>query len=63
MKWSADEMDRMFNPRVVAVVGDKADRNYNWLRNVLTLNGKSSPSRSTSGRCRALMPWGLFVRP
>ncbi|MBI4234416.1 MAG: CoA-binding protein [Chloroflexi bacterium] len=40
MGWSFEEMDRMFNPRVVAVVGDKQDRNYNWLRSVSTLEGK-----------------------
>ena len=38
--WTQKEMDRMFNPKVVAVVGDKANRDYNWLRSVQTLRGK-----------------------
>lgn len=39
-KWTFEEMDRLFNPRTVAVVGDKKDRNYNWLNNVKELKGK-----------------------
>lgn len=40
MGWTFQEMDLMFHPRVVAVVGDKRDRDYMWLRSVSTLKGK-----------------------
>lgn len=40
MDWTFEEMDRMFHPRVVAVVGDKRDREYMWLRSVSTVKGK-----------------------
>lgn len=39
-RWTYEEMDRLFNPRTVAVVGDKKDRNYSWLNNVRELKGK-----------------------
>ncbi|MCS7207065.1 MAG: CoA-binding protein [Dehalococcoidia bacterium] len=40
MGWTFEEMDRMFHPRVVAVVGDKRDRDYMWLRSVSTIRGR-----------------------
>ncbi|MBI4299385.1 MAG: CoA-binding protein [Chloroflexi bacterium] len=40
MKWTQQELDRLFNPKVVAVVGDKKDRDYNWLRCCSSLQGK-----------------------
>ncbi|MBI4200422.1 MAG: CoA-binding protein [Chloroflexi bacterium] len=40
MEWTQEEMDRIFNPRVVAVVGAKRDTDYTWVRSVLPLKGK-----------------------
>ncbi|MFC2000753.1 CoA-binding protein, partial [Chloroflexota bacterium] len=34
------QLDRAFNPRVVAVVGDKKATDYMWLRSVTTFTGK-----------------------
>lgn len=34
------ELDRALNPRVVAVVGDKKESNYMWLRSMGTFTGK-----------------------
>lgn len=34
------ELDRVFNPRSVAVVGDKKANDYMWLRNLSTFRGK-----------------------
>ncbi|MBI2305603.1 MAG: CoA-binding protein [Chloroflexi bacterium] len=33
-------LERVFNPRTVAVIGSKAANNHMWLRNVLTFQGK-----------------------
>jgi len=35
-----EKMDRVFNPKTVAVVGDKKAQNYMWLRSLLTFEGK-----------------------
>ena len=34
-----DKLDRIFNPRSVAVVGSKQIDNHNWLRTVLPFDG------------------------
>ena len=34
------ELDRVFNPRSVAVVGDKKANDYMWLRSLSTFRGK-----------------------
>ncbi len=34
------ELDRIFNPQTVAVVGDKAEMGYMWLRNMSTFEGR-----------------------
>ena len=33
-------LDRVFNPRSVAVVGDKKENDYMWLRSLSTFTGK-----------------------
>lgn len=35
-----EKLERAFNPRTVAVVGDKAARDYMWLRSMSTLKGR-----------------------
>ncbi|MDD5037862.1 MAG: CoA-binding protein [Dehalococcoidales bacterium] len=40
MKVDFTKLDRAFNPRCVAVVGDKGDSNYMWLRGQSTFKGK-----------------------
>ncbi len=35
------KLDRVFNPRTVAVVGDKQMNNYMWLRNMTSFRGKA----------------------
>src|SRR6266705_645388 len=40
MKDLVRRLDRVLNPRVVAVVGDKKAGGYSWLKNMSTLNGK-----------------------
>lgn len=40
MQHLADKLERAFNPRTIAVVGDKKAGDYIWLRNNLTFQGK-----------------------
>ena len=35
----ADRLDRAFNPRTVAVVGDKKQGGYSWLKSMSTFKG------------------------
>ncbi len=37
---SRKDLDRVFNPKVVAVVGDKKANDYMWLRSMSTFTGK-----------------------
>ncbi|GAF93350.1 unnamed protein product, partial [marine sediment metagenome] len=39
MKDIVGQLDRAFNPRSVAVVGDKAEMGYMWLRSLATFQG------------------------
>lgn len=40
MRVSREKLDRAFNPRTVAVVGDRGKWDYTWLRNMSTFKGK-----------------------
>ena len=40
MPFSKERLDRAFNPRTVAVVGEKKSSNYSWLRSMQTVKGK-----------------------
>jgi len=40
MKFSREQFDRAFNPRVVAVVGDKRMNNFLWLKALQSFRGK-----------------------
>ena len=40
MERDRHNLDRAFNPRCVAVVGDKKETNYMWLRSMSTFKGK-----------------------
>lgn len=40
MQHPTSKLDVAFNPRTIAVVGDKKATNYNWLRSNLTFKGK-----------------------
>ena len=34
------KLDRVFNPRVIAVVGDKKANGYSWLKSLIHFTGK-----------------------
>ena len=40
MNKGVNELDRAFNPRTVAVVGDKRGTGYMWLRSLSTFQGR-----------------------
>jgi acetate---CoA ligase (ADP-forming) subunit alpha len=40
MRMDFDKLDRAFNPKVVAVIGDSKANNFNWLRGQKTFKGK-----------------------
>ena len=40
MKVDFSKLEKAFNPRCIAVVGDKAEYNFMWLRNMSTFTGK-----------------------
>ena len=40
MKVDFNKLDKAFNPRVMAVIGDKKDNNYMWLRANSGFKGK-----------------------
>ena len=56
-------LDRVFNPRTVAVIGDKRASGYSWLKNMSTFKGKLYSVQIDPGELRGIADLGVDNYP
>lgn len=60
MDWTYEEMDRLFHPRTVAVVGDtRRNNHYMWIRAQQTLRGRLVSVQIDEEEARAIQAMGI----